>query len=116
MKKRISAVFMVGLLSACSDQGSIGPAGSPIWFASTSVEQQSRYFTSVCQGYGYQAGTVGLRDCVATETRTQKATNKANMDEAMESFTPPPRPEPVRTRCNSYSHGQFGNSINCTTY
>lgn len=67
------------VLSGCSKgvegERVLGQAGSPMWVQTASAATQNQYFSGICQGYGFSAGTSEMAHCISQESR--QARNEA---------------------------------------
>lgn len=108
MNKYLLIAALFGL-AGCQN-GGIGMAESPAWFATATPEQQMAYFSKRCAAYGFKAGSTEMAQCLMIESRSSR--NSANIRGAIanQSFANS-QPRSVTTRCN-----KFGNSVTCNSY
>lgn len=66
MRPFIFLVICSGLISACTEYGR---PESPLWFNKAPPEVIAAHYQGACLGYGYEPGTIGMRDCIAAEAR-----------------------------------------------
>jgi hypothetical protein len=92
------------VLSGCDAQGELGREGSPVWHARTTPEERADYFRSICEIYGFEAGTPAMAQCVANESRGSRAQASARM-QAVANMN-----KTTTTNCTS-----FGVTTTCTT-
>jgi len=107
--KKIALIAGLMALAGCQN-GGIGMAESPAWFATATPEQQMAYFSKRCAAYGFKLGTNEMAQCLMLETRSSRnnaSTRAALASQAMANS----QPRNVTTRCN-----KFGNSITCNSY
>ncbi|TWI32738.1 hypothetical protein [Paracoccus sulfuroxidans] len=102
--RRIALSLIVIGLSACSEDGSLGQEGSPVWLSTASQEAKTAYFTKVCSGYGFQPGTPHMAQCIQTETGNIRARGAAAAASYQAS-------QPTYTTCN-----RFGQMVSCSSY
>ncbi|WP_455296463.1 hypothetical protein [Brucella pituitosa] len=102
----IAAIFS---LSGCQN-GGIGMAESPAWFATATPEQQMAYFSKRCSAYGFKAGSTEMAQCLMIESRSSR--NSASVRSAIASQSiANSQPRHVTTNCN-----KFGNNVTCHSY
>ncbi len=111
-------VALMLALAACSQNPdgstSAGMPNSPLWHATTSMENKLAYYGKTCETLGYQPNTDAFRGCVHSELvsgREQAAENMQRSSDRMHEFGERNRSRMETTTCN-----QFGNSIRCTTW
>ena len=101
--KKIFPLFLTLTLFGCSSTGQLGEQvigipGSPMWFASASLETQVHYYKSECKAYGYTDGTSQMAQCLQTSIQNAKERARARLD----AF--------------AYSQRQYNQSFRCTTF
>lgn len=103
--------LIVGLVALAGCQnGGIGMAESPAWFATATPQEQAAYFSKRCVTYGFKAGTPEMAQCIMMEANSSRSgarTKMALVNHAMMTS----QPRTVTTSCN-----RFGNTVNCTSY
>ena len=82
-----SIALTLFVVSGCSESGGIGVPGSPAWRMSTTVEEQSSYWSSVCAGYGFRVDTAEMAQCIQTENNQSRNRNSQRMQGAIDNYS-----------------------------
>lgn len=86
--------------SACTNaDGTMGERGSVVWFNQSSAAQKKAYFSEVCTGYGFDAKTPEMAQCIANEHHQMSSARSAAISNIANSGP---------KYCNS-----FGTTITC---
>ena len=110
--KKILPLLLTFVLIGCSSTGQLGEQvmgnpGSPMWFASASLETQVHYYKSECRAYGYSDGTSQMAQCLQTSIQNTKERARQRLD----AFAYSQRQYNQRFRCNT-----FGYTTTCKSY
>ena len=110
--KKILPLLLTFVLIGCSSTGQLGEQvmgnpGSPMWFASASLETQVHYYKSECRAYGYSDGTSQMAQCLQTSIQNAKERARQRLD----AFAYSQRQYNQRFRCNT-----FGYTTTCKSY
>lgn len=103
--------FLIGALALAGCQnGGVGMAESPAWYATASQEQQMAYFSKRCGAYGFKPGTNEMAQCLMSESQSSRG--RANVRSAMSSRAiANSAPRTITTNCS-----QNYNRISCNSY
>lgn len=103
--------FLIGALALAGCQnGGVGMAESPAWYATASQEQQIAYFSKRCSAYGFKPGTNEMAQCLMTESQTSRSGARLQAARASQAMAAS-RPRSVTTNCD-----KIGNSVTCNSY
>lgn len=76
------------------------------------AERDTARQIAACTGYGFQAGTPQMAQCMQTEAISARQVAEARRQRALANLDAMSQPQfPRRTNCS-----QWGQTMNCTTY